>query len=375
LREIEPEDVLVAVNDLLRPPADVRMEIVQPALRVQACSRPFQRILVATKYRFIGDTILAIPALRAMARLWPEAKISVLTGAKAREVLRYSPYVHEVIEFDPYRASDRGLIRYVRLIRTLRQRQFDLAVVLNRSFHSALTAALGGARFRAGWSGFDRRDFLLQAVCPYRPYGSEIDCYLDVVRAVASEDATDGELELWLTDREKENASRMLGSGGPTIGMQPGATHQNKRWPAENYAELASRLIEEDPQRRIVLIGGPDERTACMEVQRVASQKVLDRTIDCVGKLDLRATLAMLTRLDVFVGNDTAIRHGAVAVNIPSLALFGPTSAQKWGNEHPPRHMVLTSPTDKMRDLPLEDVLLHTHRLLAGALVGAAIDG
>lgn len=322
-----------------------------------------RRILIATKYRFIGDTLLSVPAIRAASELWPKARISLLTGSKALEIVQNCPYVHDAIEFDPYRPSDQGAARFLSVVRDLRKRRFDLALVLNRSFHSAFISTVGGAKLRAGWSGFAYRDFLLHASCPYRIDDSEIDSYLDVVacayqafEARPLPAAFDRSLEVWLTDQERSTVPLGLQGADALVGFQPGATHGYKRWPAERFAALADHVVQSYYGVRIVLVGGPDECDIACRMLSLCSQETRERTIDLTGKLSLRGTLAALENLNLFVANDTAIRHAAITLKVPSVGLFGPTSALKWGNAAPPAHQVLIAPSGNIDDLGLDAV-------------------
>jgi heptosyltransferase II len=316
-----------------------------------------KRILVITKYRFIGDTLIAIPTIRAIKRRWPDSSITVLTGARACELLQNCPYIEHCIEYDPYRPSDKGLAQYLRLLSRLRQENYDLALVLNRSFHSALTATLGGARKRVGWSGFEGRDFLLTDRCVYDREKPEIDCFFDVFRRSSQESEYERHLELWLTASEKWDSASYLPEFRRLIGMQPGATHGYKQWPIENFVHVAECLIGNANDTGIVLIGGAEERPVANAFMSAASNELKERTTDLVGKLSLRLTLGAVSQLNAFVGNDTAIRHAAVALDTPSIGIFGPTSCTKWGNAFPPRHLVVSSTTGKMTDVTSDSIL------------------
>lgn len=327
--------------------------------------RPVKRILVTTKYRFIGDTVLSVPLVRAAAHHWPDAEITFLTGGLACELLQNCPYIANTVEFDPYRRADQGLGPYLKLVADLRRRRFDLALILNRSFHGALTAALAGVRRRASWSGFQYRDPLLHDLCCYDPERSEIECYLDVARAVAPEISTDTGLELWVSSREREDVPAVVRHAEASIGLQPGSRHAEKCWPPERYAALAAELLRENTRLQVFLLGGPDERPESAAVLAACPPDLRTRVTDLTGTLSLRGTLAVLTYLSLFVGNDTAIRHAAMALDIPTIALFGPTSARKWGNAAPPRHQVLISPTGNMAGIEFGDVLSAARRVLA----------
>lgn len=295
-----------------------------------------QRILILTKFRFIGDTLLAIPVFRAARAQWPQAHITLLTGRSARVLLQNNPYLDTIIEFDP-RGRNQGLREFLRLITTLRRERFHLCLVLNRSFHSALIPVLAGVRVRAGFCSEGRTGLLNRRV-EYDNSKSEIDCYFDVLRAVAPHAVTSPMLELWLTDMERTDAAARLrdalgqdSSPAHLVGIQPGASLPEKRWDAARFAQVADTLTQGDPRARFVLIGGPDERGEADAMLAALAPETRARTADFAGRADLRGSLALVSHLGLFIGNDTAILHAANALGVPTVALFGPTNPRKWG--------------------------------------------
>jgi ADP-heptose:LPS heptosyltransferase len=86
------------------------------------------------------------------------------------------------------------------------------------------------------------------------------------------------------------------------------------------------------------------------------------------GQLPLRGTLNALLPLTFFVGNDTAVRHAAMSLNVPTLGLFGPTSALKWGNEAPPLHRIMTAQSGNMDDIAVKDVVKEVENFLASSV-------
>jgi ADP-heptose:LPS heptosyltransferase len=229
--------------------------------------------------------------------------------------------------------------------------------VLNRSFHSVLTATLGGAKKRIGWSGFEGRDFMLSVACKYDHDKPEIECFLDVFRAAAGEIECNPNLELWLDQQEVAEAAEHLPQGDFLLGIQPGATHEYKQWPRASFVSMCERIVEHNDRVRIVLIGGGDEEAIAQSFLAEASPKLAERVTNLVGRLSLRTTLGVVSQLHGFIGNDTAIRHAAVALNVPSIGLFGPTNKSKWGNANAPRHIVVSSTTGKMEDISVDLVL------------------
>ena len=127
---------------------------------------------------------------------------------------------------------------------------------------------------------------------------------------------------------------------------------------------MADALVREDSDLRIALIGGPDERDAAEEMLAHCAPATRACVASFAGICDLRGSLALVSQLGLFVGNDTAIMHSAVALGVPTVSLFGPTNPRKWGN-YGPCHRVLESPDGTMASLPIEDVCAAAQSLLS----------
>ena len=237
LREILPEEVVLAARRLLRARRGGLTPLPQISARLAPAAsethhqNAAQRILIATKFRFIGDTLLATPIFRAVRAQWPDAHIALLTGKNARVLLQNNPYLDEIWEFDPYK-SDKGWQAYLHLVQRIRSGKFDLCLALNRSFHSALTSWLGGIDTRAGFRS-EGRGPLLNCQVDYDREKSEVACYFDVLRAVAPDAPINPALELWISADETARAAgapgRRLGQAGSA---PPLGGHSARRQPA-----------------------------------------------------------------------------------------------------------------------------------------------
>ncbi|MGI4787790.1 MAG: lipopolysaccharide heptosyltransferase II, partial [Janthinobacterium lividum] len=295
LREITPDEVVFATRRLLRVRRGGLTALPQFQQVAPSASRPVsssvKRILIATKFRFIGDTLLATPIFRAARAQWPDAHIALLTGKNARVLLQNNPYLDEILEFDPYK-SDKGAQAYLQLVQRLRAGKFDLCLALNRSFHSALTPWLGGIQTRAGFRS-EGRGPLLNCRVDYDREKSEIACYFDVLQAVAPDAPVNPALELWISSEETAQAQVHLREAwgtwvprGNLVGIQPGASQPRKRWSAACFAQVADRLVESNPDLRLALIGGPDEQDATEEMLAHCAPKTRAQTISFAGACD-----------------------------------------------------------------------------------------
>jgi heptosyltransferase-2 len=104
------------------------------------------------------------------------------------------------------------------------------------------------------------------------------------------------------------------------VALAPGSVWATKRWLAERFASLASRITQE-LDAEAILVGGPQDTALC---DRIAS-RTKGRALNCAGHLTLRQSAELISRCDVLVTNDSAPMHLAVAVGTPVLAVFGPT--------------------------------------------------
>ena len=226
--------------------------------------RPVRSVLVLTKHRFLGDTIVAIPLLRATRAVYPEAHITLLTGCQAADALKNCPYVDTFASYAAH-TSARTVKGSLRLTAALIQRMVgqhlhnrpDVCLVADRSFRAAMAARLAGGRVRAGFDT-EGRGWLLTHPVAYDPDRHEADCCLDILRALAPEGAGEPHYsvtpELWITEAERVRGGQILAEhgvrvgrgGGPLIGIQPGASHRSKQWGEEQYAALARALVAPD---------------------------------------------------------------------------------------------------------------------------------
>jgi len=141
-----------------------------------------------------------------------------------------------------------------------------------------------------------------------------------------------------ISSDEKASINERLGADGvpPSqrlIGVHPGAAWATKRWLPERYAELCRRLAAEGA--RCVLVGGPADKALCAEIAAASG------ALDWSGKTDLSALKALMSRLSLFVTNDSGPMHLAAAAGVPVMAFFGPTSRELGFFPYGERHRVL----------------------------------
>lgn len=287
------------------------------------------RILIA-QTSFLGDVVLSTPVCAAVRRDYPDAHITMLVRPDTAGVLEGHPAVDAVL-IDDKRGRARGL-RTVRMVRALRQRRFDLALALHKSFRTAwMLAAAGiprriGFRQSAGWFLYHRRvtrDSTLHDVERNLSIlaGIDIDPTTVITRPfVACSPGATARLQTLLRPHNVTPSTRL-------IGVAPGSVWATKRWTVDGYATLLTSIQQELGALPVLLGAGSDVAYA-EAVQRATPTRV----INLVGQTDLGVLIAAIDRCQVLVTNDSAPMHIAVARNTPVVAIFGPTTpAQGYG--------------------------------------------
>jgi heptosyltransferase-2 len=305
------------------------------------------KIAVLTKFRFMGDTVVATPFLRQLRGHYPDAAIDLLAAPCVVDALANCPYLDRIIPVDIS-----GVSRWQHgkdLHDLLKQGGYSVAFVLNRSLHCAVTAALSRIPVRIGYANELRR-FLLTVPIPYVFDRNEVDCHLDMLRSIGL--STEHALpDLWITETELEAARESLAArgwkrGAPVIGVQPGANDPYIReWGAERYASTAGKLADE-MGASVVLMGGKAER----ETSERMAAAMKHPPINLVGELSLRDALCTIGLCSLWLGNDTGLLHCAVAQRVASVGIFGPNKAVRWGYDSPRHRSLVSFPQTPAKD-------------------------
>ena len=278
----------------------------------------------------LGDIVLTSPAIRAVRQHFPQARISMLVAEQSADLLTENPHLDEVIPFDrKAKGKDTGEMR--RVIRLLRDRDFDLAIDFQRKFRTSLIAYLSGARCRVGYhqpNGFlctvrvpDRNNKAIRAKRIASAHA--INCYFEMLHAIGVE-ATDRTLELFITDADRAFSDEIIATKGieadrPKVGLFPGAGWELREWMPERFAAIGDRVAKHfDAQ--VLLFGGPHEGELVQQVEDLMTTEA----ISLVGSLHIRQLAALIEQCNLFVTNDTGPMHVAAAMQTPTVALFGP---------------------------------------------------
>lgn len=298
---------------------------------------PYRRILFI-KPSSLGDIVHSLPALAALRRRWPQARITWLVKRQWAELLE------RVEGLDQVWAVGSGPARWLSEVPRLRAERFDLAVDLQGLFRSALLAWLAGCPVRIGFANGREGSplFYTQRVAVPTAEMHAVDRYLLVAEALGAARPARPEFRFLILPDDREQVSDVLAdagvqAGSPWVAMNVSARWPTKRWPAESFAAVANRL-HRDGAGPVVLIGGPEDRPEARAVQSLARETAIR---DLTGRTPLSLLPALLQAASVLVTNDSGPMHVAAAVGTPVVALFGPTSPVRTG-PYGTAHRVLT---------------------------------
>jgi heptosyltransferase-2 len=291
---------------------------VTSALKVQLTLPPASRIMVRMP-NWIGDAVMATPALQAIRTTFPDAQVTIVANPLVAELFTHHPDCDRVIQFDK-RARHRGPAGLLRFCADLRREKFALAVLLQNAFEAAVMAALAGIPQRAGY-GTDHRGLLLTAGVPAvdKKHGlHHVDYYLRMLDQLGIAGG-DGRPRLALTKAEEGRAAAF--GPGPWLAINPGASYgAAKRWIPERFAAVADALAAAYGMK-VVLTGGPGEREIGADIEKAMTVPPLN----LIGQTSVRELMAVLAQCRLVVTNDSGPMHITAAFGVPIVAVFGPT--------------------------------------------------
>jgi heptosyltransferase-3 len=277
----------------------------------------------------LGDLLLAGPALAALSRHYPRARITALGHPELWRLFSLSLPLDEV--FDSGEARWAPLFAETPLPRELRERLalFQLALVFAPRPQPLLLKHLGQAGIAAvHWLPSFPETTGVEAV-------AALQARRLAALGLACEPAP-FTLEVGLPRHE---ALPELAGPDPWLAVAPGSGHPCKNWPLSHYYEV-SRALAWEYELKVVWLAGPaeDSMLPYLEALARAQGQVL------LAHRPLARVAQVLSRCRLYLGNDSGLTHLAAAVGSPEvLALFGPTDPRVWAPLGPQVH-TLTAP-------------------------------
>jgi len=256
----------------------------------------------------IGDVVLTLPVLDSIIDKNRNAQITVLVGPRPKEIFENNPLIHEVIVFD----KRAGIKEQLALFKRLNMERFDQVIDLRNSYFGLFLQAK-------------------EKTNPFRIIPKRIQHMKDrhLFKAGLSESLiknfftssllTENKiLSLLKKHSVKENDNFII--------ISAGARSTTKTWPRPNYQEFINRFIEEF-KIKVVLAGDPQDKNICQELFLNSKYPV----VNLCGQTNIFELASLIKKSKLVIGNDSAVLHIASYLDIPTVAIFGPTDDKRYG--------------------------------------------
>ncbi|PKN02206.1 MAG: lipopolysaccharide heptosyltransferase II [Elusimicrobia bacterium HGW-Elusimicrobia-1] len=288
-----------------------------------------ERILII-KLSAIGDVLMATPAFETIRNKYPKAKISLLIGNWAKDIVKSNPNIDEIISIDENIFWKKRIIPLLNLFFLLRRKKFNAVYIMHWSNLFNFFTFLLGIKKRIGFDRFGKGMFLTKKV----PFSEgEMPHTIYKYGNLVSANLENCKINIYLTDDETNIAEKELANYGlnpidKIIGIAPGGGENpktkmlTKRWPVEYFIELIKKITFE-LNIPVILFGSKTESALGTAIEEAIKKDKL--LVNFIGKMDLRQTAAIMKICQIVVTNDSASLHLAGAVGTNTISIFGPT--------------------------------------------------
>ncbi|MDT8453119.1 MAG: lipopolysaccharide heptosyltransferase II [Gammaproteobacteria bacterium] len=275
---------------------------------------------------WVGDMVMAQSLFITLKKLYPDCSIDVIAPAWSLPILERMPQVNRGIAL-AVGHGEFSLLSRIRLGRSLRKHSYSHAIVLPRSWKSALVPFFAGAKVRTGYRGEMRygllndirqldKNLLKQTVQRYVAHAYDSD-FTQVP------DIPFPRLEVDASNRERLIKELGLDHDRPVIAMMPGAEYgPAKQWPEKHYRQLATLLIDKGYQ--VWVIGSAKEKALGVAI----TSGLGAHAINLCSRTELVDTVDLLSCAEQAVTNDSGLMHVAAAVSIKLNVIYGSSTPE-----------------------------------------------
>ena len=294
--------------------------------------------LLAIRMRQLGDVLTTLGALRAIKSAVPEQRIAYMVDSHYHELLQDLDYIDVLLHAPPKINGAEGAFEYERYVQRLRRTRVDRVVDFHSNTRSAVIAYLSGAPIRVGfdvrvrkalYTSVEPRAYFENGVRQARTSHESAVALAERCLGRELEGSAEGTISV-AKDRIELAMKALVACGvgperlrGGVIGINPGNPYPSKEWGEESFVELSAKLIAAGWE--VVVLWGPGEED---RARRIALRT--GRGAFVAPALSLVDMAGVVSCLAAVVTIDSGLKHLAVALGVPSVTLFGPTSPYEW---------------------------------------------
>ncbi len=294
----------------------------------------------------IGDTLLATPAIAALKNTHKDSKIDVLVMFSAsRDILKGNPYIRSVMY---YPMIEEGTLKTFIYLSSLRKMKYDISLLVypgNRREYNIVQRIIG-APIRLGHRYNHEHDFTmpwLNSHCIHEDDNlHNVEEDLRLVELLGATSVIDYKPKVYLTENERLRAREWIVKNtklssnyiGFHLGTAEFKNQSMRRWSVENFAETG-RVLRDEFDANILIFGGKEE-----DELKVRCRELIGRGAYIIDSPNIRIAAATIAECSLFISNDSALMHLSSALDVPTVAIFGPTNPD-WVKPYKCKHAIV----------------------------------
>ncbi len=278
--------------------------------------------IMILKLNAIGDAVLSLPMINLLKKN-TNAQIVVVCGKDNFPVYNNQKFIDKLIVFDITNHNPFSLLKQINI---LKKEKPDLVIDTSQSayFSAALATYIG--RYSIGFINKNTplRNKVFDKAIPLNPNKHMVFCYIDLIKPLKINYNYE-DISLIIMNPPKESftkINKLINKKYKYIGIHPCNALVSREWPKENYVKLILFLTKTYSNTKIILIYGSDiERKKVLDLMNELPQNI-KKNIICFNS-SVNDLIAIMTKLDLFIGNDGGPMHIAAAMGVPTIGLFG----------------------------------------------------
>lgn len=287
----------------------------------------------------IGDLLCVTPAISLIKNNLPHSQITILCSPSTAPLVQFNPKVDHVFPLDlfwmrqkPTKINFKIFWTIFQAVLRLKKEHFDLVIDFRGDSRNILYLSLLGGKYQLSYINQGLGFLLANKVTEHTKKQHIVDRNLHLLKSFFQIKDTP-KLELFINKQSKRKAEKILQENGLSpkakiIAIHIGYTSPKKAWQTENFVNLIKHLVANYPHIKIAILGtNEDTENAKTIIRSLENPHVIDLT----GKLKLLETAWVIKKSFLLIACDSGLTHIAVALNIPTIDLIGPSDPLIWG--------------------------------------------
>ena len=290
---------------------------------------------------FLGDAILTTPLISSLYNTNDDCDIDIICDVRGLPIFETNPYLNRIIVFNK---SQNKWLNFIRIVRIIRNENYDCILLPHRSFTSALAARLAKTSCRIGFNK-SKFSFLYSNIIKYQQK-HEIERNLDLLYPLAKEYKF-SHPEIFPLEKEIQKVGSLIKKNGldDFVAIAPGTKWKTKQWLPEYFKRLALYiLLDAELPDKIVIIGGKEDIALC---RYISNDK--KNIYNFCGKLSIRESYQLIKNAKFIVCNDSASVHLGSAAQIKVVVIYGSTVPEFGFYPYGENHIIIENNNLKCR--------------------------